>query len=234
MKSCAKAIVAGFFDLRVGRVGFAVSDVVTDGVVEQHGLLCDERDLRAQARELHIAKIDAVPEHRAGTRIVKTRQQLRQRRFAAARLADQRHHRPGFDRQVYVAQHRPRFVLITERDVAQLDLVFQRRRARGVFLLLDLGVLVHHFPNVMRCGERLLHAVLQSRQLAHRIVTAKQKNEERQELRGRSCARPRSRADRRRGGERRTEIPIISIDRRRSARDAPLRRFALTIRLATP
>ncbi len=44
-------------------------------------------------------------------------------------------------------------------------------------------MLVHHFPNVMRSGERLLHAVLESRELAHRVVTAKQKEEERDELR---------------------------------------------------
>src|SRR5689334_10888192 len=44
-------------------------------------------------------------------------------------------------------------------------------------------MLIHHFPDVLRRGERLLHAVLQTRELAHRIVTAKQKEEEREELR---------------------------------------------------
>src|SRR6476646_12205104 len=60
-----------FFDLDVGGVRFAVSDVVANRVVEKDDLLSYQSDLLAQALECPVTQIDAVPQHGAGTRIVK-------------------------------------------------------------------------------------------------------------------------------------------------------------------
>src|SRR5688572_17929333 len=44
-------------------------------------------------------------------------------------------------------------------------------------------MLIHYLPHVMGCSECLLHAVLQSRKLAHRVITAKEEEEKCNELR---------------------------------------------------
>jgi len=101
----------------------------------------------------------------------------------ATRLADEGHHRPRLYFQTYITQHRARFIRISKRDVSQLDLFFQWRKFAGAGFLFNLCMLVHDFPDVMRSGQRLLHAVLKSRELAHRIVAAKEEEKKCNELR---------------------------------------------------
>ena len=51
--------------LLVGRVLAAVADVAGDRAGEEHGLLRDEADPRAQVRLAHLAHVDAVDQHAA-------------------------------------------------------------------------------------------------------------------------------------------------------------------------
>ena len=72
-------------------------DVRAYRIVEQHHFLTDERDLLAQAPQLVLAHIVTIDEHAPVVRVVEPRQQIDQRRLAAAGLADDRQHLAGRD-----------------------------------------------------------------------------------------------------------------------------------------
>src|SRR5262245_47361789 len=98
----------------------AVSDVCAHSVIEQMSLLSDYGDLFAQRGDVQIAQIVAVNQHRACHRIVKSRNQIRQRALARAALPDDGYHfaRADFERDVFKRrQVEPRSV--TEADVSE-------------------------------------------------------------------------------------------------------------------
>jgi hypothetical protein len=70
----------------------AVGDVLRDRGVEQRDALPDPRDLLAQALQRVVRQRDAIEQDRAARRFVETRNEVRQRRLAAARASDQRDH----------------------------------------------------------------------------------------------------------------------------------------------
>jgi hypothetical protein len=78
-----------------GAVHRAVGDVRVDGIVEQHDLLADERDVAAQAFQRQGLQVVPVEEHAAARGRVEPRQQVDERGLAAARAA---HQREGFSR----------------------------------------------------------------------------------------------------------------------------------------
>ena len=49
-----------FLDLFLGDVGLAVGDIVAHSIIEQHCILRDDSDLRAEGLEGHIAHVDVV------------------------------------------------------------------------------------------------------------------------------------------------------------------------------
>src|SRR5882724_7476223 len=172
-----------FFDFCLGGVRLSVANIVAHGVVEEHGLLRDQRNLPAEAGYLCVSKIHAVPENAAGNGIMKARQELRERRLSTAGFTNQRYHRTSRNLQTYFAQHRTLFIRIPKGDVFQLNRAQQRSEFTRVFLFYQLGMLVHYFPNVVRRRQRLLHAVLESRELPHGVVTAKEKKQKGNKLR---------------------------------------------------
>ena len=80
----------GVAHLLVGRVLAAVADVGGDGSGEEHGLLRDEADPRAQIGLRHLAHVDAVDQHAPVVDVVEARNQPGERRFARAGAADDR------------------------------------------------------------------------------------------------------------------------------------------------
>jgi hypothetical protein len=110
---------------------------------------------------------------------VEARDELSQRGLAAARLADERDHSAGGDRQADVVERRHIAAApVAEGDPAQLYSLAQRAERDGVRFLRQLVALVHHLPDVARGGERLLHPVVQARELAHRVVAGEEEEEE--------------------------------------------------------
>ena len=71
--------------LVVGRVLAAVADVGGHRAGEEHGLLRDEADPRAQIGLRHLAHVDAVHQHAPLIDVVEARNQPGQRRLARSR-----------------------------------------------------------------------------------------------------------------------------------------------------
>src|SRR5215813_6383356 len=83
-----------------------------------------------------------------------------------------------------MAQDGSAFIRIDERDVAELNLLSQRREVASISLFGNLRSFVHNFPDITRRRQRQLHRILEPRKFAHRIVAAKQEEEKSQELGG--------------------------------------------------
>src|SRR5262249_26320599 len=82
---------------RVTRLGPAAADVVEDRAVEQHRVLRNDADRRAQARLLEALYRETTHQEVAGRDVVEAVEQPRERRLARARVADHRHTMPGGD-----------------------------------------------------------------------------------------------------------------------------------------
>ena len=80
----------------VGDVVATKFQVGINGAAEQHTFLRHVAQLVVQLRLAHIAHIDAVDRHTAFADVVKTRDEVEQRRFAAACGADDGRRLPGF------------------------------------------------------------------------------------------------------------------------------------------
>ena len=100
MNSSARALRAASRISSVLGLGLAVADVVGHGIVEQESILRHDADLGAQRGQLQIAHVLAVDADGARGHIVEARHQVRQRGFARAARAHQRHHLAGLHFQV--------------------------------------------------------------------------------------------------------------------------------------
>jgi len=156
----------GALDVRAARARAAVGDVVGDGAAEEHGLLGDEADLRAERGDVPGPRVDAVDEERAAVDVVEAEQQGHGRGLAAARRAHQRaglarvdgQGQAGVDGPVRARRVRERHS--GERDGAAGDGARGRRRLPGlgfrvrrVGLGRDLGV-VDDLEDLARLGRR--------------------------------------------------------------------------------
>ena len=99
----------------------SVRDVAGNRVVEQHGLLGDDADLRPQRRQRHLAYVDPVDQNRAARHVIKPRQQIHHRRLAGPAAADDRDHLAGRYPQRDVAQNPVQSLVVAEADVAELN-----------------------------------------------------------------------------------------------------------------
>jgi hypothetical protein len=107
MNSRAKAASAAASTAERGTCGqIAVGDVAGDGVVEQHYLLRDQRDVLAQVAQGVVLDVDPVDQDLAGVVVVEAGNQTGQGRLAAARTTDEGDHLPGFDREADLSRTR--------------------------------------------------------------------------------------------------------------------------------
>ena len=102
MKSCAKAAARRFANFFFRRVEPAELDVSEDRIVKQKRLLRDEPDLFAQRFLRHRAQIAAVDSYSAGSRIVETQDQRKNRALSRAARADERIGFSGLDLQIEI------------------------------------------------------------------------------------------------------------------------------------
>ena len=169
--------------LRRRRLRRAVRDVVRDRVVEQHGLLRHDADLRAQRLQRDLANVAPIDRNRAAADVVKPRDQVHERGLAGAAAADDRHHLSRRHRQRDVAENRPRMhVLVRKADVAELDRPRERRQRHGVRRLRHLGVRVEHLEDALGCRNRLLQVGIHAAQLLRGRVHHQHRRQERREI----------------------------------------------------
>ena len=104
-------------DLLVGRVLAAVANVRGHGSGEEHRLLRDEADPRAQIGLRHLADVDAVHQHAPLVDVVEPRNQPGERRLARAGAADDRghlaRHAPSNDTPVSAGSSAPGYWKVT-------------------------------------------------------------------------------------------------------------------------
>ena len=93
---------SGRDDLLARGIRFAVRDVVVNGALEQPCILQHHAKRSAQARARDVARLDAVQLNATGIHVVKSQQQVDQRRLTAACRTDKRkpHTRLGVDADV--------------------------------------------------------------------------------------------------------------------------------------
>ena len=105
MKSCAPTVCAARTISSGRRVGLAEGDVLGDGAGEEEALLRNDAELAAQRRLRDVVQVEAVDRDAAVRRLVEAREQLRDRRLARARVADERDRRAGGHVEVDPVQH---------------------------------------------------------------------------------------------------------------------------------
>src|SRR5579884_825820 len=98
----------------------SIRDVVADGVVEQHGFLGNDADLRTQGRKGDVANIFAVDQQAPGIHVEETRDQVHQSALSSAARANHREHLAGMHFEVDFAENIARLRIgrvVAERDV---------------------------------------------------------------------------------------------------------------------
>ena len=142
----------------VARVGAREADVVGDGAREEERVLEHDPQLAAIAAEPHVAQVGAVDRHAAGARVVEARDQLRERRLATARLADERDAAACGHVDRDVVQHVR--LAVGEADRVEIDGARDRRHRHRAGAIADLGLGVEHRGDLdHRRGRRLELAV---------------------------------------------------------------------------
>ena len=143
------------------------SDVVTNRAAEQIGLLQHDPDLFAQRIDRHVAQVGAIDQNLAAGRIVEARQQVNDRRLAAARHPQQSDRLPRLRLDVDMAQDR-NATGITEGDVLELDVALNRRQRPGIRLVGDVALGIEDFEDTTGRGRGLRHLSNDHAQLGHR------------------------------------------------------------------
>ena len=135
----------------------AVADVGGDGVVEQHHVLADQRQMRAQAAQRQVVDGHVVDQDGSGLGQHEARQHVHQRGLAAARAAHQRHGLAGLDGEGHVVQRVAVGVGEAMADASEFHAAAHRlgQRARA---LVDFRLLVDQREHAFGGHQHLLHA----------------------------------------------------------------------------
>ena len=177
----------GALDLLRRRAHLAIGDVRLDRVVEQEGVLGDDRDLVPE-RGLRVApNVDAIDEDPALRDVVEARDEVRQGRLAATAHSDERDHLAAPDGQADVLE-RHLAVLVAEPDVVELDRlteIVQRERVRRVR---DRRLEGEDLEDPLGGGRGLLGEVRDPGELAHGTVEHQGGRHEGEERAGRHGA----------------------------------------------
>ena len=99
-----------FFHLLLRNVRLAVGDIVPHRVVEQHRLLRDDADLRAQRIQRHVPHIVVVDQNLPAADVKESRNQVHQRALARAARSNHRQHLARLHFQIDVVQHQRRIL----------------------------------------------------------------------------------------------------------------------------
>ena len=107
-------------------LGAAIGDVVAHGAREEERLLQHHADLRAQARQGHLAHVVSVDEHGAARHVVEARDEVDDGALARAGGAEEGHQLPRLDREAHPTQDLALAAGVAEAHVAKLHLAADR------------------------------------------------------------------------------------------------------------
>src|SRR5690348_6687020 len=164
--------LGGFHYTLLGNSGLAVGDVVAHRVVEEHGFLGHDADLRTQRRNGQVAHVLAINQQAASGDVEEARNQVHQRAFAGAAGANHGQDFPGVHRKLNVTQHVAGFAVsaIGKTDMIETDALAKMRQLTRRGLLQHRVFEVHEMENGSRSAQRLLEVVVENGELAHRLV----------------------------------------------------------------
>ena len=151
-----------------------------DRAGEEEALLRDDPELATERLLRDVAHVVAVDRDRAGAGVVEAGEELRDRRLAGSRVADERDGRPGGDVEVEVVEHVGE-VAVPEAHVIEPDVTVDTRKHRALRAVDDLRLLVEHVVDPVERGRRREERVVELRELLHRVEEVRQVERERQE-----------------------------------------------------
>ncbi len=144
-----------FDNIRLTRAGPAIADVIADGIVEQHRVLRNDADRRAQGRLRDVAQVLAIDGDPPSGRVIKAEQQPREGRFARARRSDNRHGAARRHGDIDAMQDLPvRRVMEIHR--LEADRAAGNTQIRRTRLVLDLRFHVEHIEHALGIDHGLL------------------------------------------------------------------------------
>ena len=117
----------GLHDFIHRRVGLSVADVLQNRVGKQEHVLLHNADIPAQALLREAANIQPVKKDFAGRDVIKARDELAERRLAAAGGADDRDGLAGGDMERDIVEHR-KVAVIRKADVLEIDFALDMRQ----------------------------------------------------------------------------------------------------------
>ncbi len=145
-----------------------IGDVIGDRVLEEDGFLDDHADLAAQAAKLHFANVVAVDANRARIDLPETREQVHERRLAAAVGADQGDRFTVRHGKVDSGEN-GRALVVAERQILDLDRVAMPRQSRPALVFRHARPPVHQAADAVGRRRGALDFRVDIRQLADRI-----------------------------------------------------------------
>ena len=168
------------------RLRQAVADVVQHRAVEQVRILEHHADLPAVVPGVELAHVHAVDPDRAARHVVETRDQVHDRRLAAARRPDEADQLTRLHVEAHAAQHLPHAV-VGERHVLERHPALHRLEPHRLRRVPHLRLGVQHLEHPMRRRRRPVH---RARHLADHL----DRRHEHRRVEQERHERPRSRA----------------------------------------
>jgi len=153
--------------LLVGGLGLREADVVGNRPREEERILQHDAELTAVRAQLDLAQVVPVDPHRAAVGVVEARDELRQRRLAAAGLADERDAATLGHVQVDVVQDVLRAV--GEADVIEIDTPVDAAELAGALRVPDLRLGVEDRADLDHRRRRGLQLPVHIRELLQRL-----------------------------------------------------------------
>ena len=154
-------------DLVVGRVRPREADVVRDRPAEEERILQDDAELATVRAQPDVAEVSAVDAHGTPRRIVEARHELRSRRLAAARLADEGDAATRRDLELEAVDDRLRAV--REDDAVEIEPTVDPPEVARAGSIDDVVLGVEHGRDLLHRGARRLHLPVQLRELLERL-----------------------------------------------------------------
>ena len=157
-----------------------ISDVVAHRVVEQHGFLRDDADLRAQRGKGHIADIVTVDLQTTGSQIEEARNKVDESALPGATGAYDGEHLTPLHFKIDGAEDVAGALLVTVREACAFenDALGERRQRLGSRLLADIIFTLGKLEDLRRCTDGLLEAVVEERELSNGLVQLEDQRDE--------------------------------------------------------
>ena len=143
----------GRFDLSIGRIQLAVTDVLAHIAGENERILQHDAHLPTQRFQRDRTHVMPINRHRTFCNVVKTRQQIDNRGFAGTGRTNQRNGAAWLNMQIDQIENIATVRLVTENYIVEIDASFDLRQFGRVRRIADLRLHVKRFENTLQiCG----------------------------------------------------------------------------------